>query len=367
VMSIHQAKGLEFPVVLMGSVVNGRLPNCERTEAFNIPHDMRASGLPEVENPHIVDERKLFYVAATRARDLLIIGTSDAKTACDSDPSIFLKEMFGEDLEAVADLTKGYVEKVESKPCSRQTRMRHSFSKLSYFLQCPLRYKYAVIYDFRMPWSESGGLGDNVHRALEAIHHKSLLEGRLPTDNEVAKIVKDKWVTVNLIDQDQENSLIDEAVEQINCYLHEHCNLSAILQAETSFSFDLNGQIIQGSIDLLKRDGKDSIEIVDFKTYEMMSDDKEIRSNNIDFQLDIYALGVERALRQKVAKTTVHFLKDGKLLTTEWSSERRDNTLTKLIAILENIANGQYSPNLDYCVYCQDFKELCPYGVAYPR
>jgi len=96
VMSIHQAKGLEFPVVLMGSVVNGRLPNSQRSESFNIPYDLRASGKPEVEDPHLVDERKLFYVAATRARDLLIIGTADAKTKYVDGPSIFLEEMFGE-------------------------------------------------------------------------------------------------------------------------------------------------------------------------------------------------------------------------------------------------------------------------------
>jgi CRISPR/Cas system-associated exonuclease Cas4 (RecB family) len=213
-----------------------------------------------------------------------------------------------------------------------------------------MRYKYAVIYDFRMPWSESKGFGDNVHRALEAIHHKALSEGRLPNDSEVTKIVKDKWVTVNLIDQDQENSLIDAAVEQINLYLHEHCNdLSVILQAETSFSFDLNVQIIQGSIDLLKRDGRESIEIVDFKTYEMKPEDKEIRTNNIDFQLDIYALGAERALRQKVAKTTVHFLKDGRLLTTDWSSERRDNALKRLYEINIQIMRHRQQINEYIC------------------
>ena len=156
IMSIHQAKGLEFPVVVMGSVVNGRLPIFPRPEPFEIPYHLRASGRPEVEDPHLVDERKLFYVAATRARDLLIIGTSDAKTELGGGPSIFLQEMFGNN--QIEDATQAYVENAESKLHPNAIMPRHSFSKLSYFLECPMRYKYAVVYNLHVPWREALGM-----------------------------------------------------------------------------------------------------------------------------------------------------------------------------------------------------------------
>ncbi len=79
VMTIHQAKGLEFPVVVICSVLEGRLPTRRRRDAYIIPEELRASGQGRnvQEDPHVVDERKLFYVAATRAKELLVVGTAD--------------------------------------------------------------------------------------------------------------------------------------------------------------------------------------------------------------------------------------------------------------------------------------------------
>lgn len=361
IMSIHQAKGLEFPVVVMGSVVNGRLPLCPRQEPLEIPYNLRASGLPEVDDPHLVDERKLFYVAATRARDLLIIGTADETSRCGSGPSVFLEEMFGQKLRSVADLTKAYIEEVESRPHPDNIKTRHSFSQLSYFLQCPIRYKYAIKYRFHVPWREVIGLGENVHRVLEEIHNHAI-DGRMTTEEEIPKIATEKWVRVNPAMPEQEQELMDTAIKQINRYLHEHSrSLSSVLKAEANFSFDLDGQIVLGKIDLLKRDDNGSIELVDFKTSKMPVKDANIKDDRIDLQLDLYALGAEKALGLKVAKTTAHFLADGNRLTMEWSVDRKSDAVLKLANILGHIEKDEYSPNRSYCDYCWEFRKICPH------
>ncbi len=171
VMTIHQAKGLEFPVVVLGTAMNGRLPSCRRRSCYEIPAEMLASGPPEVADPHLVDERKLFYVATTRARDLLVIGTADVVNKRGGGPSVFLREMFGDDLHAAADLSQVHVADVESRAgAASGPRERLSFSRLAYFLQCPLRYKYAEVYGMEMPGPGPVYFGANVHRALEEIH-----------------------------------------------------------------------------------------------------------------------------------------------------------------------------------------------------
>jgi DNA helicase-2/ATP-dependent DNA helicase PcrA len=252
IMSIHQAKGLEFPVVVLGSVVNGRLPISQRADNFEIPYHLRASGLPEVEDPHLVDERKLFYVAATRARDLLIIGTSDVKNKFMEGPSVFLKEMFGENQMEIADFTQAYIENAESKPQSNAIMSRHSFSQLSYFLECPLRYKYAVVYNLHIPWREALGFGDNVHRVMEAIHSQAM-QGRVPTEDEIPGIVAEKWINRNFVKPDEEKELMSAATKQVRRYLIDHgITLSSVIGAETSFSFDLDGHTTLGKIDLMK-------------------------------------------------------------------------------------------------------------------
>ena len=362
IMSIHQAKGLEFPVVVMGSVVNGRLPISQRAETFEIPYHLRASGLPEVDDPHLVDERKLFYVAATRARDLLIIGTSEAKSEFGEGPSIFLKEMFGKN--QIEDFTQAYIENAESKPHTNAIMSRHSFSQLSYFLECTMRYKYAVVYNLHIPWREAMGFGDNVHRVLEAIHNQAM-NGQVPMEQEIPGLVAQKWVNQNFISPEEEKELMNAAIEQIRRYLIDHGRtLTSVIGAETAFSFDLEGHTVPGKIDLIKRHSGDSIELVDFKTSKMPVPGKDIRKEIIDLQLDIYALGAEKALHLNVANTTAHFLGDGNLATNAWSTERRTQALKKLIGILNCIDDGKYNPNSSYCAYCLEFRSICPYAAS---
>ena len=86
-MTIHQAKGLEFPVVVIGSAVEGRIPKRRRSETFPLPDELRLSKDEDVDDLHMLDQRKLFYVGMTRAKDILVFGTSNQR-GCDT--SLFL-------------------------------------------------------------------------------------------------------------------------------------------------------------------------------------------------------------------------------------------------------------------------------------
>jgi RecB family exonuclease len=112
-----------------------------------------------------------------------------------------------------------------------------------------------------------------------------------------------KWIAIDRTKPSQESMLMDSAHAQINRYLDDHGRtLSSIIEVESGFAFDLNGQIVQGTIDLLKRDMEGGAEIVDFKASEMPASDDRIRRDDIDLQLDIYALGVENALGFKMLR-----------------------------------------------------------------
>lgn len=59
--------------MVLGAAMNGCLPSSRRSDPYDLPpYELRASGEPEVDDPHLVDERKLLCVAATRTHDLLI-------------------------------------------------------------------------------------------------------------------------------------------------------------------------------------------------------------------------------------------------------------------------------------------------------
>lgn len=191
------------------------------------------------------------------------------------------------------------------------------------------------------------------------------MKGKVPIEEEIPRIVAEKWIKQNFIQPDEENELVSAATKQIGRYLIDHGRtLSYVIGAETSFSFDLEGHTIPGKIDLIKRHSADSIELVDFKTSKMPVSGIDIRKEIIDLQLDIYALGAGKALHLNVANTTAHFLGDGNLATDAWTPERRARALKKRAGILNCIDEGKYDPNVSYCDYCSEFRGICPYSAA---
>ena len=357
VMTIHQAKGLEFPVVVVGSVMQGRLPSTRRRDHYEVPHALRASGSPEVEDPHLVDERKLFYVAATRARELLVLGTADVVNKRGGGPSPFLFEMLGKNLKAAADLSRARVTEIESHPVAPAgPRERVSFSQLAYFLQCPGRYRFAVVYGLEVPRPDPVDFGANVHRALLDIHERAQA-GQVPSPEEVEEIVSAAWVPAPQADPVQDRQAQKAAVRQLQRYtMHHSESLSRVAQAEIGFSFGLERYVLVGKIDLLRRaDG--GYELVDFKAGRSAPAALE----QVDTQLDLYALGAEASLRLPIVRQSVHFLEDDRVYTWEWSPERAVPARERLEASLDQITRREFPPRLAYCPRCNEFRAICPY------
>ena len=73
-MTVHAAKGLEFPVVFVLSVARQRFPSAERKPVIEFPEALR-KGPPAPPGIHLQEERRLFYVAMTRARERLYVST----------------------------------------------------------------------------------------------------------------------------------------------------------------------------------------------------------------------------------------------------------------------------------------------------
>lgn len=366
IMTIHQAKGLEWPVVIVGSVMNGRLPAIARKPAYDIPYDLRASGAPEVDDPHLVDERKLFYVAATRARDLLILSTADVVNKRGGGPSIFLNEMLGDDLRAVADLSQAYTADIDSKAGpALGVRERHSFSQLAYYLQCPLRYKYTVVYGLETMQPDPVDFGANVHRALEALHLQVRAGGSID-DSIIADIVARTWQRSPKAEAEQDRQAQLAAVGQIKRYVSRHASdLARVDRAEVHFAFaleDVAEHVLLGKIDLLRHETDDEFEIVDFKTSPALP----VELEQIDTQLDIYALGAEAHAGLKVNKQTVHFLGDDTVQSWGWTDERSAAVRSKLKSLLEQISRHEFGPRTSYCSQCSAFRSICPYVLASP-
>jgi CRISPR/Cas system-associated exonuclease Cas4 (RecB family) len=266
--------------------------------------------------------------------------------------------MFDPDLKAEADISKALIAEIESRPPSgHNQRPRHSFSQLAHYLHCPIRYKFAVIYGLEVQWLDPVDFGANVHRCLEAIHRRAL-QGISTVEDDIPALIEETWLSTPRSKPDQEEAYKKAAVNQLRRYIQKYnLMLGQVVQAETLFSFSLDGHVIQAKVDLIRHNDERELEVVDFKTSGATPEEVD----QAEIQLSLYALGLETVLKKPMTRQVAHFLGDGQVYTWDWTEERKAKTQDRLTDILRCIENQEFLPRLQYCPHCQEFKAICPY------
>ena len=114
---------------------------------------------------------------------------------------------------------------------------------------------------------------------------------------------------------------------------------------------------MRGKIDLIRNGNNNHKEIVDFKT----THSKTSNTEQYDHQMDIYALGAEKGLNLNVKDRTLYFLEDNQPQTMGWGESKRKTAQSRLSKWIEKIKNQEFKPRIEFCPFCDEFKEICPY------
>ncbi|MER3484751.1 MAG: hypothetical protein C4345_00990 [Chloroflexota bacterium] len=364
IMTIHQAKGLEFPVVVIASVIEGRLPNRERKRRFQIPDDLALRVMPpeiaerrRVVEPetHIPDQRRLFYVALTRARDLLIVSTSEKVRQQRCKPSRFLAEM---DLAPSPNpIAWQPVASTATQP-AHGPRRQLSFSAINAYITCPLRYRLAFEDEMAVPTWYFVQFGASLHRTLASIHRRAL-SGE-PVDEQIAASLLDAhWISFGSRSKDVEERLKAAAQTYIARYVRNHqSRFSRILAVELSFTEEVGAALLSGRVDLIREADDGRLEIVDFKTRASGG----LAVTHADLQLQLYALACEDRLGGPIGHLTVHLLADDVVERFPWDDRGRQEVRETLDRVVEGIANRHFPPTPGpHCEVCE-FRQICPYA-----
>lgn len=185
IMTVHQAKGMEWPVVFLPALLKNRFPAPKiggRTAWHLIPR-AGVSGQPRFEGT-TEDERRLFYVATTRSRKFLHMTWAPVPGSTRyARPSAFWDDVLVS--KHVKRRRPDYAARRRTTPRPRAgvANVVFSFSDLKYFFECPYHFKLRVLYGFNAPIHEALGYGKSLHDALADVHARAI-DGQAvdPTD-----------------------------------------------------------------------------------------------------------------------------------------------------------------------------------------
>ena len=191
IMTVHQAKGLQWPAVFIPQLVKNRFPakgGGGRT-AWHLLPDTAFDNAARYKGG-IEDERRLFYVAVTRAQKFLHLSWAphDGNRTAQA-PSDFFNEVLAS--KYVKRRRQDYAgrKRLEPQPKASVANITLSFSDLKYFFECPYQFKLRILYGFNAPLDEALGFGKSLHDALAEVHARAL-RGKEIKPNEAKALVE---------------------------------------------------------------------------------------------------------------------------------------------------------------------------------
>ncbi len=388
IMTVHGAKGLEFKYVFIPNLVDKRFPTIERKEPIALPDKLIKDILPEGD-AHIQEERRLLYVAITRARSgLFLSGAKDYGGVREKKPSQFLYElgMVSNQNQTNKKDTKKTVSKVNKNSSSNspvrsyelQLPKTFSYSQISSFLACPLQYKFAYILKIPVKGKYTFSFGSTIHQTLqrffELVKSSVTLKqtdlfnksennaNKLPTLDDLRQIYEQAWIDDwydSKLQQEQYKKKGKLALEKFYQDWAKEKNIPERL--ENRFKLQVGEFVLSGAIDRVDRLADNSLEIIDYKTGSA----KEKLETDNKRQLLIYQLAANQHLKEQVGKLTYYYIEEGKKLSFLGSDQDLTDLKEKIVTTIKEMKKSDFAPtpSPQLCKFC-DFNKICEYSQA---
>ena len=233
------------------------------------------------------DERRLFYVAATRARDWVSVSRHDRVTTKSVRPSPYWEELEGLHI----DPDEIILPPIETQSDGDEDALAITFSEMASFLDCGLAYRLRTLVGFQPRLAPELGYGKAVHHLLRRVAEHTQATGVAPTKSALDKMLDDHFFlpTANKVGH---RKMKDAARRLIGDYVDNHeADLHRVWETERPFELHLDGVTVSGRADvILDKEGgvPTGLAIVDYKT----STDGDI--SPYELQLQVYANAGQR-------------------------------------------------------------------------
>ena len=380
VLTIHQAKGLEFSIVFLVGLISGRFPSTRRRDPIPLPDEL-VKDLGGSDDFHQQEERRLFYVGLTRAKeDVYLTSAQDYGGRRPRKPSLFVSETL--DLDA-AELTpkrrsplasvtrhRGATSPSQSEQESKaegalfpvgEKILTLSHRQIDDYLTCPLKYRY--IHVLRVPIRQHHAViyGNAVHRAIR-LFNLNRLTGRETPLEDLHEAFRRHWQSEGFLTRRHEELRLQEGLVALEAFRdYELADERIPSHVERRFSVIDGGIRLIGFFDRIDfRDGEGTI--VDYKTSEVRTQDQADRRTRESRQLALYALAYAHLFGSSPSGLELRFLTPQVVVGRAAVNEKRLEKARREIAqAAEGIRAGSFPGDPDYraCRYCP-YAGICP-------
>lgn len=330
IMTIHQSKGLEFPVVIIPGLNENFLPGANQggTSEIHFLPDNFKQVIDELKiDEKKEDERRLLYVAITRSQKYLFLSQAPYNKRA-SKVSRFIKDMESASILIDSKNTKIFSDdiKIQQKQKNDRHNLQLDFTILSDYFYCPYKFKLVSLYGFCTPLNRRMGYGKSFHSALMEYHIRKG-KGDILTELEILDIISRQSYfpyESDLLAKDLKTKLI----KNLNSYHSKIKDNLKVEYVEQDIQYKINDDIlIVGKVDLIKKEKNyDDFEtiIVDFKTKVAKNEnDKKITDGLTNDQLNLYAIGYKELTGEDATATQIFNL--------DYDNKDRDHNNPKLI------------------------------------
>ncbi|MFL0246000.1 ATP-dependent DNA helicase [Candidatus Clostridium stratigraminis] len=362
-MTIHQSKGMEFPIVFVDSLSN--IPRKSYKDLLKTVEEkyFKRPAFEPHDDTKFFDFWRLYYTAFSRAQDLLILTCNEDKRT----PSMYFSEIYG-DLPNI-DSQEFDLSEFNFKVV-KDVNLKDAFSftsHISVYETCSIQYKLFKELGFAPVRVSAMLFGMLVHQTIEDVHRAALRsEEHLITPDNITVWFDSNYTSLTksertYLAEPQRNA----ALKQVLRYAERQAtHWNTIKEAEVNVSLVKPDYIIEGTIDLIKGEG-DTVELVDFKSEKKPDMIKDVeRLEHYRRQLQVYAHLVEKRTGQKVSKMHLYYTGEETgvpTITYPYQKSSVDATIAAFDDTVHKILRKEYkqkAASLKTCNEC-DFRFYC--------
>jgi len=379
IMTVHSAKGLEFPIIFLGNLVAEKFPVRDRSEPIPLPTELVNETLP-IGDFHLQEERRLFYVGLTRAKDFLyltyardyggkklrkvspfVLETLDTQQV----PGMPVKSSAIEKIERFADKSGQLMIDFENQRIVTTQRIINlSRMDIESYLSCALQYWYGRVARLQVPRNYNIVYGTALHKAVEHFFIQKM-SGKIIPLPQLLDLLEEAWVVEGFLTPEHEKLSLIKAKNVISDFWKREKDKSheqAIV--EKTFRFTHEKVIVRGRIDYIEQ-GEKTV-VLDFKSTEGIDEKKAKERVRQSIQLKIYALAYKKLYGKIPEEIGLYFLDNGIISTAKVTEAALNEAAHAIEATAAGVRAGNFKANPKdafTCRYCS-FNRICPSSLV---